>query len=88
MWNNIIFSNDMNGYYFQYKQSNISQYVAKLIGISTRKLHNIVRKHNGKILHDHNKYSASSFYRFDTIEECKRAAEELEQFILMKQLIE
>ena len=84
---NFDFSSDANGYYFIYDKSNISQYIARRTKISVLKIHNIIRKHNGFILKDQHKYSAASTYRFETMEECKKAAEELDNLILMKKLV-
>jgi len=51
------------------------------------KLHNIVRKHNGRVFKERRKRSVVNFYRFDTMEECRKAAEELDNLILMKKLV-
>jgi hypothetical protein len=86
---NFDFVNDVDGYFFIYKNSNVSQYISRCIGISILKLHNIIRKHNGKIFKDQCDFStAICTYRFDTMEECKRAAEEFERLLIMKKLAE
>jgi hypothetical protein len=87
MGNRITFDQDADGYFFSYDRSNISQYVARLTGISTMKLHNIVRKHNGRVFKERRKRSVVNFYRFKTMEECRKAAEELDNLILMKKLV-
>ncbi len=82
------FTNDIDGYFFSYYGWNISQFIARETGISTMKLHNIVRKHNGRVFKERRKRSVVNFYRFDTMEECRKAAEELDNLILMKKLVE
>lgn len=81
------FKDDVNGYYFSYNKCNVSQTVAATIDISTLKFHNIIKKYNGTVYKGRvYRKKTYNYYRFDTMEECKKAANELEDLLLVKVL--